>query len=330
MAHNPFVSYLRFWWVFSGFFVVMGLLYAFKDWLLAYARENTYTVLIGVAVLIVLILVFLLIFFLASRKKPTPEAADEDAEEDDEAEAEEPEKEPEEAPAAAAKVAAFGKLSSLRLRKICSRAMKRMKANVPGKKYRYQIPWIMMLGEAGAGKTRSLEQARFKMPLGGPVGGRSGERDECKWWFFEKGIVIDVSGDLVLQEDGFSSNEKLWRLFLRLLQKHRPERPIDGVVLTIPCQNLLGGPAGDEADLDEASRKADLLAKKLREAQKVLGMRFPVYVLVTGCDRIEGFQSYCQNIPDNLANNMFGWSSPHSIETGYASEWVRRAFNSLN
>lgn len=58
MAHNPFVSYLRFWWVFSGFFVVMGLLYAFKDWLLAYARENTYTVLIGVAVLIVLILVF--------------------------------------------------------------------------------------------------------------------------------------------------------------------------------------------------------------------------------------------------------------------------------
>lgn len=208
--------------------------------------------------------------------------------------------------------------------------MKRMKANVPGKKYRYQIPWIMMLGEAGAGKTRSLEQARFKMPLGGPVSGRSGERDECKWWFFEKGIVIDVSGDLVLQEDGFSSNEKLWRLFLRLLQKHRPERPIDGVVLTIPCQNLLGGQSGDEADLDEASRKADLLANKLREAQKVLGMRFPVYVLVTGCDRIEGFQSYCQNLPDQLTSNIFGWSSPHSIETGYASEWVQRAFNSIN
>jgi len=324
------MAYLRFWWTFTGFFLVLGLVYYFKDWLVEYARNNTLQLLIGVAVLIGVLLIVMLVIFLIARKKAKPEAAAEDVEEADEDEAEEPEKEPEEAPAAAAKVAALGKLSSLRLRKICARAMKRMKANVPGKKYRYQIPWIMMLGEAGAGKSRSLEQARFKMPLGGPVGGRSGERDECKWWFFEKGIVIDVSGDLVLQEDGFSSNEKLWRLFLRLLQKHRPERPIDGVVLTIPCQNLLAGQADDEADLDEASRKADLLAKKLREAQKVLGMRFPVYVLVTGCDRIEGFQSYCQNLPDKLANNIFGWSSPHSIETGYASEWVQRAFNSIN
>lgn len=191
--------------------------------------------------------------------------------------------------------------------------------------------------DAGLGRSGQVPQPRagpLQIAAGwagrGSFGGRSGERDECKWWFFEKGIVIDVSGDLVLQADGFSSNEKLWRLFLRLLQKHRPERPIDGVVLTIPCRNLIDDQAGNAADLDEASRKADLLAKKLREAQKVLGMRFPVYVLVTGCDRIEGFQSYCQNIPDNLANNMFGWSSSHSIESGYSSEWVRRAFNSIN
>jgi len=320
---------IRLWWAFSGILVLFAFGYWFKDWLIAFARENTYYMLIGVAVLIAIILVVVFFIFLASRIKGKPKAAPEDAE-PEETEEDQPEEKPEEAPVPAAKVAAFGKLSSLRLRKICARAMKRMKANVPGKNYRYQIPWIMMLGETGAGKTSSLEQARFKMPLGGPVGGRAGERDECKWWFFEKGIVIDVSGDLVLQEDGFSSNEKLWRLFLRLLQKHRPERPIDGVVLTIPCKDLLAGSPGDEADLDEASRKADLLGKKLREAQKVLGMRFPVYVLVTGCDQVGGFQSYCQNIPDKLANNMFGWSSPHSVETGYSSEWVKRAFNSIN
>jgi len=319
---------LKLWWTFSGAAVIFGILYWFQDKVLQFARTHTLQLLIGVAVLIGVVLFIMLLIFLYARRKPKAEAKPaelEGEEEEEEAAAEAPA-----APEAVAKVAAYRKLSAMRLRKICARAMKRMKANVPGKKYRYQIPWIMMLGEAGAGKTRSLEQARFKMPLGGPLGGRAGERDECKWWFLEKGIVIDVSGDLVLQADGFSSNAKLWRLFLRLLQKHRPERPLDGVVLTIPCRNLIGGQAGDEADLDEASRKADLLAKKLREAQKVLGMRFPVYVLVTGCDRIEGFQSYCQNLPDNLADNMFGWSSPHSIETGYASEWVRRAFSSIN
>jgi len=323
-------AYIRFWWRFSGILLVMGLIYWFKDWLITFARENTLYLLIGVAALIVIILFFMFFFFRAARKKPKPDVAPDEPEEEDPAKEELPEEKSAKAPETQAKVAAFSKLSSLRMRKICTRAMRRMKANVPGMNYRYQIPWIMMVGESGAGKTSSIEQARFKMPLGGPVGGRSGERDECKWWFFEKGIVIDVSGDLVLQADGFSSNEKLWRLFLRLLQKHRPERPIDGVVLTIPCKDLIGGKPGDEADLDEASRKADLLARKLREAQKVLGMRFPVYVLVTGCDRIEGFQSYCQNIPDQLADNMFGWSSPHSIETGYSSDWVKRAFNSIN
>ncbi|MCP3953674.1 MAG: hypothetical protein GY697_15865, partial [Desulfobacterales bacterium] len=320
------IARLRFWWTFTGIVLVLGLIYRFKAWIIDYARNNTLQVLIGVAVLIGIISLVLLFSFLASRKKPKPEAAPEE----EGAEEDQPEDKSAKTPQPAAKVAALGKLSSLRLRQICARAMKRMKANVPGKHYRYQIPWVMMLGETGSGKSRSLEEARFKLPLGGPVGGRTGERDECKWWFFEKGIVIDVSGDLVLQADGFSSNEKLWRLFLRLLQKHRPERPIDGVVLTIPCKDLLGGRSQDEIDLDEASRKADLLANKLRDAQKVLGMRFPVYVLVTGCDQVEGFQSYCKNIPDKLANNMFGWSSPHSIETGYASEWVKRAFNSIN
>ncbi len=305
--------------------LVMGAIFLFWRTLVAFVRAHTLYVLIGVAVLIVVILLFLFFFFRSARKKPKVDAAAEEPDSEDE---DQPEKK--EAPEAAAKVVAYRKLSSMRLRKICARALKRMKANVPGKNYRYQIPWIMMLGEAGAGKTRSLEQAGFKMPLGGPVGGRAGERDECKWWFFEKGIVIDVSGDLVLQEDGFSSNEKLWRLFLRLLQKHRPERPIDGVVLTVSCADLIGKNSEELTDLDEASRKADLLSKKLLDAQKVLGMRFPVYVLVTGCDRIEGFKSYCLNIPEKMADNMFGWSSPHSIDTGYSSEWMQRAFNSIN
>jgi len=310
---------------------VVGVIYWLRDSIMGLARTNPLYLLIGVAALIVLILFFLFIYFRVTRKTPEKPVEPEPSDDKDEEAEEDPDGPKEEkSPEAAVKVAARSKLSSLRLRKICSRAMKRMKANVPGKKYRYQIPWIMMLGAAGSGKTRSLKEAGFKLPLGDPVGGRAGERDECKWWFFEKGIVIDVSGDLVLNEDGYSSNKKLWRLFLRLLQKHRPERPIDGVVLTIPCSDLIGKDAADQTDLDEAARKADLLANKLLDAQKFLGIRFPVYVLVTGCDRLEGFKSYCLNIPEKLSDNMFGWSAPHSIDTGYSSEWVKRAFNSIN
>ena len=321
---------------FVRFIIVPGLLGLsvwFRKTILLFVRSHLPWVLIAVGVLIFLLLIYLLFFFRKARKKPekkTPAQEAMAAEEDGPAPDGEAADETGDEAVAPEHVAAKTKLSTLRLRGIFSRAMKVMKTNVAGRDYRYRIPWVLMLGEAGCGKTRSLKQTRFKLPLGGPFGGRAGERDECKWWFLEKGAVIDVSGDLVLREDGYSADDRLWSLLLRLLQKYRPERPIDGVVLTIPCEELIGPSGADGPDLDQASRKADQLNKKLWHAQKILGIRFPVYILVTKCDRIQGFQSFCQSLPETQANGLFGWSSPHSVDTAYSNEWVGKAFQAIN
>jgi IcmF-related N-terminal domain len=305
-----------------------GLVYWFRNVIVGFVRAHLGVVLIAVGILIFLLLIYLLFFFRKARKKPakkTPaeEAVAEEAAGEPDEEAEEKTVEPE-------PVTVKTKLSAMRLRGIFSRAMKVMKTNITGRDYRYRIPWVMLLGETGSGKTQSLEQAGLKLPLGGPFGGRAGERDECKWWFLEKGAVIDVSGDLLLREDGYSADDRIWSLLLRLLQKYRPERPIDGIVLAIPCEELIGRDGVDGPDLDQASRKADLLNKKLWNAQKILGLRVPVYILVTKCDQVEGFQSFCQSLPESQANSMFGWSSPHSVDTAYSSEWVGKAFKAIN
>ncbi|MBI9082858.1 MAG: hypothetical protein JEZ11_04625 [Desulfobacterales bacterium] len=312
--------YAKRWGRYYLFAAFVAVVYWFRRVLVALATTHLTYLLIGIGILILLILVYLFFFFRSAKKKTAADAAVE--------EAEAPEPEPEEA--ISASEVAKAKLSSMRLRKIFSRALKVMRTNITGRDYRYRIPWVLMLGQSGSGKTSTLGQAGFKMPLGGPFGGRAGERDECKWWFLEKGAVIDASGDLVLGADGFSANDRLWSAMLRLLQKYRPERPIDGVVLTIPCEELIGKGGQDGPDLDQASRKADLLNKKLLHAQKVLGMRFPVYVLVTKCDQVTGFQSFCQNLPDDKAGNMFGWSSPHSANAAYTGEWVPQAFQRIN
>jgi type VI secretion system protein ImpL len=274
-------------------------------------------VLFAIILFILSILTVLFLIFRSAKKKAQPDESGEDITQaaDDDRKAIPP---------------PIAPVSILGLRKSFSRAMKVLRSNVSGRNYRYQIPWILMLGPAGSGKTTALDMSGCNLPFGKPIEKGPEVKEGCNWWFFEKGIILDIAGDLVLRDDGKTHNERGWRLLLRLLQKHRPERPIDGVVLTIPCMDLLGPNAQGGPDLNKAAEKADLLYRRLWHAQKVLGIRFPVYVLITKCDHIEGFQSFCRAIPKRLGNNMFGWSSPYGIDAGFSSEWVYEAFQSIH
>ncbi len=275
-----------------------------------------YLLLIVFIFILLLLIIALLVLRSARKKAPEP----------DKPEAEKAGAEEEKPPVQTGRRTAY---SALKMRKIFSRAMALLRTSVTGRNYRYQIPWFLMIGEAGAGKTSALEKSGLNLPLGDPVGGRPGERDECKWWFFEKGAIVDVSGDFIVRADGTTSEERMWRLLLRLFQKHRPKRPADGIVLAIPASEFLPGPGEDEPDLDRISKKADRIYQKLWEAQKVLGMRLPVYILVTQCDRLTGFSHFCRELPGRLAAGMFGWSSPYAVDKSYTSEWVDEAFESI-
>ena len=116
---------------------------------------------------------------------------------------------------------------------------------------------------------------------------------------------------------------------MRLLQKHRPERPIDGVIVTIPCTDLLGGDDQNELDPNRLTEKANLIYDKLWNAQKLTGIRFPVYIVISKCDQIDGFQSFCREIPERLGKGIFGWSNPYAVNTGYSSEWGAEAFQHI-
>ncbi len=216
--------------------------------------------------------------------------------------------------------------SDIELRTSFRRALRTLKTYVTGRDYLYRAPWYVLAGESKSGKTSLIESNALNESVKELVD-RSGRR--LNWYFFDEGVVIDVAGDFVLRNDG-TANHRGWNTILRLLQKHRPQRPLDGLVLTIPCADLVG-----EAELDHERRfkleqKALSLYKKLWQAQKILGMRLPIYVLVTKCDEVTGFSSFCKQLPEKLRTQMFGWSNPSTIETAYGSELVTQAFESVH
>lgn len=281
---------------------------------------NWILILLAIIILVMCILIFLYIVLRKARKKSAPKEVTVETGALVEIKKGE---------AAPIEFIQYDSSSSLGLRASFSKAIRVLKAHVAGRDYRYRIPWFLMIGESRSGKTTLLGNTGLNLPVGPPTEHVRGIKQGLNWCFFDKGVVLDVSGDYVLHSDGETSNNAGWNTISRLLQKHRPQRPLDGVILTIPCEDLIGAKNLSPDHRIKLEQKAASLYKKLWQAQKVLGMSFPVYILVTKCDQIAGFQSLCHEVPPHLQNDIFGWSSPYTLETAYKSEWVDEAFRSL-
>lgn len=208
---------------------------------------------------------------------------------------------------------------ALRLRGTFRRGLRNLRRHL-GRDALYRLPWYLLVGETASGKSDLLGRAGLSLPLGEPREGPD-EGAGCSFWFLDGGVVLDVAGDFLLGEGG--SNAAGWKQLLGLLQAERVERPLDGIILAVSAAGLLAdGPAA-------VTGKADEMCRKLREAQRELGVCFPVYVLVTGCDRIPGFGSLFREVPEPAQGEIFGWSSPYGLDAPFRPEWVDEAFQTV-
>jgi type VI secretion system protein ImpL len=224
--------------------------------------------------------------------------------------------------------ARYGYFSTDPLSQSFVNALKLMHSFIGGRKFRYQLPWIVMFGTEGAGKSTILHSLDLDMPIGRPHFASDEESTPlCDWWFYDHGIVLDVDGKMVLNASQTVSDEDHWTLFLNLLTHYRPKRPLDGVILSIPASELIG-----EGNLshDDIMLRAEHLYDKLWQMQRLTGLRIPIYVVVTKCDLVPGFISFCKSIPAHNRRDIFGWSNDKAIDSIYTSEWVEEAFSSIN
>lgn len=164
----------------------------------------------------------------------------------------------------------------------------------------YVLPWYLVIGESGSGKTTSLNSARLSSPFVevNRISGISGTRN-CDWWFFEKAVIIDTAGRYAIPvHEGRDKDE--WQQFLTLLVKYRKREPIHGLIVTVAADKLLG--AAPEI-LEEDGRK---IRQRMDELMRVLGVKFPVYVLVTKCDLIQGMAAFSEQLPEKSLDQPMG------------------------
>lgn len=171
-----------------------------------------------------------------------------------------------------------------------SEAIATLKRSSGKRNFLYEIPWYIVIGPPGAGKTTALVNSGLKFPLAGsgtaqPVAGIGGTRS-CDWWFTDEAVLIDTAGRYTTQDSDQSRDKKSWLAFLSLLKKYRVRQPINGVILAVSLADLM---SFDDRQLDAHVAE---IRSRLRETYETLKIQFPVYLLFTKADLVSGFMDY--------------------------------------
>ncbi|HEY7392974.1 MAG TPA: type VI secretion system protein [Bryobacteraceae bacterium] len=224
-------------------------------------------------------------------------------------------------PADAALNALAHALSSKGIPASFSRALTFLREQVAGRDYRYDVPWLLMMGPQSSGKSTVLAGAAPSDSLIRHGGRTFGIPGGPEWWFYQRGLVIKAPGVMALRSDGRNSDQAGWSALLRLLVNRRPRRPLDGVILTINAADLFDDPTAGTASTDLTAR-AEVLSQKLTQLRQTVRMRVPIYILVTQCDRIPGFSGFASELPKGLHSDIFGWSNPYPLEAAFSPDWV--------
>lgn len=149
----------------------------------------------------------------------------------------------------------------------------------------YALPWFLVVGDEEKDKNVLLNNSGLHSTLASSLRRHTDRSSEkLKWWFFERSIFLEPSGDLFSD----TSTDLQWKRLLHWLFRSRRREPLNGVILVLNIETLLSKNKNDLQDLGFHYRHY------LDDLENIYSTRVPVYLILTGCQNIEGFNDWLQ------------------------------------
>ena len=195
------------------------------------------------------------------------------------------------------------------IRQRLQEAMTQMRKVAGGRRdYVYRLPWYVMLGPPGSGKTTALINSGLNLPFADKLGheplrGVGGTRN-CDWWFTEDAILLDSAGRYTTQDSDPELDRKGWQGFLALLKQYRPLQPINGVLVALSLEDLAA------RDPQHRLAHAQAIRRRLMELTEFFGVRFPVYFVLTKADLLAGFVEFFDSFSRTDREQVWGMTFP--------------------
>jgi type VI secretion system protein ImpL len=150
----------------------------------------------------------------------------------------------------------------------------------------FALPWFMISGPPASGKTSLLLSSG--LDFHSLPSQRAADQNlirptrNSEWRMTDSAVFIDTAGRY--QSDGRERDE--WAALLETIKRHRKARPLDGYVIAINAAAILG------LNDIQVEQHAKIMRARLDEAAQRLQTRFPVYLVFTHVDAIEGFADF--------------------------------------
>lgn len=220
-----------------------------------------------------------------------------------------------------------------------------LKENIGSRDSLYKLPWYLIIGADDAGKTSFVNRTNQKFTLteverSSKRYQRSRSDYQVNWWASDEAILIDPDGALFMQQDnseqsGNSSEvqknthiddsvkeapksvvaKALWEHLVSWLNKTRPRRPLNGIILVVDFPKLIGTSNSDRKAL------AILMRGRIRELMEQFGARIPVYVVLNKFDLLEGFNTFYNDLDKRARQATLGFSFSLNTQSNL-DEWI--------
>ncbi|MFC4161731.1 type VI secretion system membrane subunit TssM [Chitinimonas lacunae] len=181
-------------------------------------------------------------------------------------------------------------------------------AKLDTSRHLYQLPWYVIVGAPGTGKTTALANSGLQFPLADKYGeegvqGVGGTRN-CHWLFSDRAVLLDTAGRYSTHDSNKAADGAEWAKFLGLLSRHRPRQPINGVLVAISATDLM------QSTSVELDIQANALRARIQELRDELKIDFPLYVLITKLDLLAGFGEFFDDLTAEERAQVWGMTLP--------------------
>ena len=189
------------------------------------------------------------------------------------------------------------------------------------KKQRYlcKLPWYIVLGSANSGKSTLLNNSGLDFSPTetlGPDPLQTGDNHrDYNWRFSKEAVILDIATGQPREGTenypasywGINLRDPFWAGVLKLIKRYRRKKPLNGALITLNLPELL-------LQSDKVNQTQKQALKSILQAiHQELQIQTPIYLILTKCDLIAGFQEFFVDLSKEDREQVWGIAFPPQI-----------------
>lgn len=216
-------------------------------------------------------------------------------------------------------------LENAAMKQVFDRAVKIIRQRWSGEgRSLYGLPWYIVIGGSESGKTSLIENSDLRFPIDHEINSELQELSDRKASGFfnwrvagNEAVLLDLNGEYFRPYKARTAVQNvLWDRFLFNLQRVRPRRPINGVVLTIDMIEFLG------MTQEARDNYSQLVRDVINDLVEKLDTRMTIHLAFTKLDQVAGFPDFFATLSASDREFLYGFHFLH--EGRHAPEWLKQ------